>query len=287
MLPVRAPGLGAPGRARGRAGAGAATTCRPGAEGREGGAHSRRSGARWWGQAWRGRRRGGGGATTMKEQEVLVFRRVNSGGECGAPRGMGGGMHGVRGASGDVRVRGPGFPSDLRPRAPPLAPLVHPPGAGGLWGNEIWFGRRSGRSAAGTVLGGGGRGEGRLWRVDRDLSSPLIPPPGRFARTTPPSSQVNRDICDLYSGQGWGPDSPPFGAQFIGGGRGGGGDSGGGGGLSARIGGLSILRRRPSPNPGDGGRWGPDLGRGGSNSATGTLPDWQSSLRLCRCGSPG
>ena len=36
-------------------------------------------------------------------------------------------MHGVRGAPGDVRVRGPGFPSDLRPRAPPLAPLVHPP----------------------------------------------------------------------------------------------------------------------------------------------------------------
>ena len=71
---------------------------------------------------------------------------------------------------------------------------------------------------------------------------------------------ATRDTCDLYSGQGWGPDSPPFGAQFIGGGRGGGGDSGGGGGLSASLGGLSILRRRPSPNPGDGGRWGPDLG---------------------------
>ena len=28
------------------------------------------------------------------------------------------------GASGDVRVLGPGFPPDLRPRAPPLAPLV-------------------------------------------------------------------------------------------------------------------------------------------------------------------
>ena len=39
-----------------------------------------------------------------------------------------GGIHGFRGASGDVRVLGPGFPPDLRPpRAPPLAPLVLPP----------------------------------------------------------------------------------------------------------------------------------------------------------------
>ena len=34
-------------------------------------------------------------------------------------------MHGVRGASGDVRVLVPGFPPDLRPPRAPLAPLVH------------------------------------------------------------------------------------------------------------------------------------------------------------------
>ena len=55
---------------------------------------------------------------------------IPEGGQAGRVRpasGSGAGIHGIRGASGDVRVRGPGFPSDLRPRAPPLAPLVHPP----------------------------------------------------------------------------------------------------------------------------------------------------------------
>ena len=49
-------------------------------------------------------------------------------GEHGPPRGGGGGIHGFRGASGDVRVLGPGFSPDLRPpRATPPAPLVLPP----------------------------------------------------------------------------------------------------------------------------------------------------------------
>ena len=58
---------------------------------------------------------------------VECFRRVNSGGECGAPRGRGGGTHGVRGASGSGPARGPGFPSDLCPLRAPLAPCFHPP----------------------------------------------------------------------------------------------------------------------------------------------------------------
>ena len=46
---------------------------------------------------------------------VECFRRVDSGGECGAPRGRGAGMHGVRGASRDVLARGPGVSPDICP----------------------------------------------------------------------------------------------------------------------------------------------------------------------------
>ena len=55
------------------------------------------------------------------------FRRVNSGGECGALGGRGGGIHGVRGASRDVLARGPGFSPDIYPPRAPLAPCFHPP----------------------------------------------------------------------------------------------------------------------------------------------------------------
>ena len=48
---------------------------------------------------------------------------------------------------------------------------------------------------------------------------------------------------------------------------------GGGGGLHATIGGLFILRWRPSPNPGDGGRWGPDFGCGAGHFS------WQAAKR--------
>ena len=54
------------------------------------------------------------------------FRRVNSGGDCGTPRGRGGGRHGVRGASGGVPARGPGFPQDPCPRTPYSPPVFTP-----------------------------------------------------------------------------------------------------------------------------------------------------------------
>ena len=47
------------------------------------------------------------------------FLRVDGGGRARPASGRGAGMHGVRGTSGDVRVLGPGFLPDLRPRAPP------------------------------------------------------------------------------------------------------------------------------------------------------------------------
>ena len=59
---------------------------------------------------------------------TTLRRRVNSGGECGAPRGRGGGRHGVRGAWGGVPARGPGFPPDICPPRAPRAPCFqHPP----------------------------------------------------------------------------------------------------------------------------------------------------------------
>ena len=51
------------------------------------------------------------------------FRRVNSGGECGAPRGKGAGIHGIRGASGGVPARGPGSSQISAPRARPSPPV--------------------------------------------------------------------------------------------------------------------------------------------------------------------
>ena len=50
-------------------------------------------------------------------------RRVNSGGECGAPRGRGAGIHGVRGDSGGVSARRPGFSQISAPRARPSPPV--------------------------------------------------------------------------------------------------------------------------------------------------------------------
>ena len=67
-------------------------------------------------------------APTSACQSLECFRRVNSGGECGAPRGgkgRVGGRHGVRGDSGGVSARGPGFSPDLCPPRAPLAPCFH------------------------------------------------------------------------------------------------------------------------------------------------------------------
>ena len=66
-------------------------------------------------------------STPTVRLSVECFRRLNSGGECGAPRGRGGGRHGFRGASGGGSARGPGFPSDLCPPRAPLALCFHPP----------------------------------------------------------------------------------------------------------------------------------------------------------------
>ena len=48
-------------------------------------------------------------------------------GASAARPGRGAGIHGVRGASGDVPARRPGFPPDLRPPRAPLAPPLLPP----------------------------------------------------------------------------------------------------------------------------------------------------------------
>ena len=58
-------------------------------------------------------------STPTVRLSVECFRRLNSGGECGAPRGRGGGRHGFRGASGGVPARGPGFSQISAPRARP------------------------------------------------------------------------------------------------------------------------------------------------------------------------
>ena len=108
---------------------------------------------------------------------------IPEGGQAGRVRpasGSGAGIHGIRGASGDVRVRGPGFPSDLRPRAPPLAPLVHHPeshfsvcGVGlGLVG---WFGEEAhGRPA--RRPSGAGEALGPVPRIRPPDPPPISPP---------------------------------------------------------------------------------------------------------------
>ena len=66
---------------------------------------------------------------------------IPEGGQGGRVRpalGRGAGIHGVRGASGGVRVRGPGLSPDFRPRAPPSPRLFtlrnHSSGGGGAAG---------------------------------------------------------------------------------------------------------------------------------------------------------
>ena len=108
---------------------------------------------------------GRGSPDTRRPGDRECFRRVNSGGECGAPRGQGGGnggIHGFRGASGGVPARGPGFPPDLCPPRAPLAPCFSPSsgntpvGLGHLSGVETVVGvrKRWGVGAGGSALSG-------------------------------------------------------------------------------------------------------------------------------------
>ena len=86
------------------------------------------------------------------------FRRVDSGGECGAPRGRGAGIHGIRGSSGGIPARGPGFSPDLCPRARPSPPVftlrkhstVLPRTATARWAVEEEARGEAGRGASGA-----------------------------------------------------------------------------------------------------------------------------------------
>ena len=57
---------------------------------------------------------------------LLVFQEGGNRGEYGRPRGRGGGIHRVRGASGDVLALGPGSPQISAPARPIAPPLYHP-----------------------------------------------------------------------------------------------------------------------------------------------------------------
>ena len=99
-----------------------------------------------------------------REPERSVVRRVNSRGECGAPRGRGGGKHGVQGDSGGFSARGPCFPPpDLRPppaRAP--RPLFSPSG-----NTPVGWGHKQGVSSR-----GGPPAREQRWRRRRAPSPP-------------------------------------------------------------------------------------------------------------------
>ena len=101
---------------------------------------------------------------------------MNSGGEFGAPRGRTGGIHGVRGASGGVPARGPGFSLIYGPPARPSPPVftlrkhstLHSrhlsarPKSAAVRGGLIRRGRGcgSGGEPGGRRSGRGGRGGG-------------------------------------------------------------------------------------------------------------------------------
>ena len=72
-------------------------------------------------------------------RQVECFRRVNSGGECGAPRGRGAGIHGVRGDSGGVSAREPGISPDFCPCARPSPPVftVRKHSVSAVWCPEV------------------------------------------------------------------------------------------------------------------------------------------------------
>ena len=116
------------------------------------------------------------------------FRRVKTGGECGRPRGRGAGMHRVRGASGAVQARGPGFPQISAPARPPR-PLSSDPRA-------VRIPSSPHRCAApGEALGRMG-GSGSSPTGEGGLPSPHPTPRGRARRPAPP----RRRRCDVDVG---------------------------------------------------------------------------------------
>ena len=120
--------------------------------------------------------------------------RPSGEGECGPPRGRGGGMHRVRGASGDVRARGPGFPPHLSPRAPPSPPVFHPPETPVRW-TSPWGGKGKDGGMR-TMMWGGravreARGRGSHTRPSRRTTPPQWAPT-HSSRATLQRDQTHR-----------------------------------------------------------------------------------------------
>ena len=133
------------------------------------------------------------GRTAGRRVSAAVSRGVLSGGWTGGASaarigGRGAGIHGFRGASGDVRVRGPGFPPDLRPRAPPLAPLVQSLSKAGSLRSSAGLSRGlRRRPRAGRARGGSGNAQpnklNEAWsRASSPPAGPSDPRPARAGR---------------------------------------------------------------------------------------------------------
>ena len=106
---------------------------------------------------------------------IGLFPEGEKRGECGAPRGRGGGIHGVRGVSGGVPARGPGGSPDLCPPRAALAPCFHPPAF--FTRNSASLGLDAGRRRPQAVAGNGGGvpGTSIVWAPRRAL--PRAHPP--------------------------------------------------------------------------------------------------------------
>ena len=125
--------------------------------------------------------------STVRRMDVLAPERSVSGGwtgggECGAPRGRGAGIHGIRGDSGGVPARGPGFSSDLCPRARPSPPVFtlrkHSTGRGANCANGV-DARRPAK--AGVFVLGWGRGAAVVTGLSIPHPSMRMPTPTRLS----------------------------------------------------------------------------------------------------------
>ena len=108
-----------------------------------------------------------------------VFREGENRGRVRPASGRGAGMHRVRGASGDVLARGPGFPPDLSPVRPPRPRF--PPSRNTSCGLVGW-----GRARRALR----GRGRHSLWSVGAKARWLKDPPPPR----TPPPPAMTPDL---------------------------------------------------------------------------------------------